>query len=102
MTDGSLVLLPPPHFQPANEMCLTLVQTVDALLQQMETFLPTNKIKYINYIYLERERERLVANKPTVAIDFKLKSSCWILFCTFWTSDIVWLSPLCWCVPGKH
>lgn len=40
--------------------------------------------------------------KPTVAMVFKLKSSCWILFCTFWISASVWLSPLCWWGPGKN
>lgn len=43
MTDGGLVLLPPPHLQPANETCLTLVQTVHAVLQQLDTFLQTKK-----------------------------------------------------------
>lgn len=41
------------------------------------------------------------ATKPTFAMVFKLKSSCWILFCTFWNSASVWSSPLCWWGPGK-
>lgn len=47
MTDGGLVLLPPPQLQPANQAALTLVQTFDALLQQLETFLQ----KIYSYIY---------------------------------------------------
>lgn len=39
MTDGGLVLLPPPLLQPTDESALTLVQTVYALLQQLEAFL---------------------------------------------------------------
>lgn len=45
MTDGGLVLLPPPHLQPADKTALTLDQTVDTLLQQLETFLHTPKKK---------------------------------------------------------
>ena len=36
MSDGGLVLLPPPRLQPAEQSGLTLVQTVHTLLQQLE------------------------------------------------------------------
>lgn len=97
-------------------MVLTLVQTVDTLLQQLETFLHKKKKKV--FILSMKVSERwcklfgsgnvqeitgtgCCATKPTFAMVFKLKSSCWILFCTFWISAIVWSSPLCWWGPGK-
>lgn len=48
MTDGGLVLFPPPLLQPTDESALTLVQTVYTLLQQLESFLQQQGSKGFN------------------------------------------------------
>lgn len=80
MTNGGLVLLPPPHLQPGNETSLTLVQTVDTLTQQLETFLQKNKKEkwhgttgiLICFGCQENTASEGCASKPTFAIVFKL------------------------------